>query len=87
MSKFEGVRLKKCPLCGGEIEISYLCQYSREHKLTKSGRISKRYKTVDNGPLDAAIAGCRCGANWNTDQFEIDPDGYFIDYKYSEEEP
>lgn len=77
-----GVILKKCPLCGGEIEIYYLCQYSHVYKLTKSGRISKRYTTVDNGPLDAAIAGCECGASWDADQFKIDSEGYFIDYKY-----
>ena len=87
MGKYEGVRLKKCPLCGGEIEISHLFQYSHVHKLTKSGHISKRYTTIDNGSMEVSVAGCRCGATWGADDFVIDEDGHFIDYKYKGAEP
>ena len=81
-----GVRLKKCPKCGGEIEISFLNQYSYVHKLTKSGRISKRYTQEDNGTMEVSVAGCRtCGANWGDGEFSIDEDGYFWDFKYSGE--
>lgn len=69
-----GVRLKKCPKCGGEIEISFLNQYSYVHKLTKSGRISKRYTKEDNGTMEVSVAGCRTCE-----------DGYFWDFKYSGE--
>ena len=80
-----GIILKKCPLCGGEIVVSYICQYSRVYKLAKSGRISRRYTIVDSGTMDVAVASCDCGANWNKDQFVIDENGYFIDYKYGGE--
>ena len=79
-----GVERRKCPLCGGEIEISYLYQYSHDYKLTKSGRISKRYTTRDCGSMEVSIAGCKCGANWNADEFEITREGRFVDYKYRE---
>lgn len=79
-----GVRLKKCPKCGGEIEISFLNQYSYIHKLTKSGRISKRCKKEDNGTMEVAIARCcTCETNWGDGEFDIDEGGYFVDYKYS----
>lgn len=80
-----GVERRKCPLCGGEIEISYLYQYSHDHRLTKSGRISEKYRTRDCGPMEVCIAGCKCGANWDADEFEITQEGYFVDYKYREE--
>lgn len=86
MGRYEDarVRLKKCPKCGGEIEISYLNQYSYVYRLTKSGRISKRYKREDNGTMEVAVAGCRsCGADWGDGEFFIDEDGYFVDFKYS----
>lgn len=80
----EGRKRTKCPLCGGGIEISYLYQYSHDYKLTKSGRISKKYTTNDCGPMEVGIAMCKCGANWGNGEFLIDEDGYFIDYKYRE---
>ncbi|MDE7245736.1 MAG: hypothetical protein K2O18_17425 [Oscillospiraceae bacterium] len=79
-----GKRRKKCPLCGGEIIVSELCQYTHDYKLTKSGRLSKKYTVSDNGPDDAVVAGCECGAYWEIGQFDITREGYFIDYKYSE---
>lgn len=85
MMGHEGKRRTKCPLCGGEIIVSNLFQYSHDYRFTKSGRISKRYTTVDNGPIEVAIAGCRCGANWGDGEFLIDDKGHFIDYKYEEE--
>ena len=79
-----GVERRKCPLCVGSIEISYLYQYSHDYKLTKSGRISKRYTTHDCGSMEVAVAMCECGANWNADEFEVTNDGRFVDYKYRE---
>ena len=39
--------LNKCPLCGSELEILYLGQYSEAYKILKNGKISKvrKYKT------------------------------------------
>ena len=80
-----GVRINKCPRCGGKIEVSYLYQYSHDYKLTKSGKLSKRYTKRDCGPMEVAVVGCRsCGADWGEEEFEIDREGYFVDYKYSE---
>lgn len=80
----EGKRRTKCPLCGGEIEVSTIYQYSCVRKLTKNGRIAKRYSVVDGGDMEVSVAGCRCGACWDTAEFLIDEKGYFIDYKYKE---
>ena len=80
-----GKQRKKCPLCGGEITVSEIFQYTHDYKLTKSGRLSKKYKVFDNGPDDACVAGCEYGAHWEIGQFEITTEGYFIDYKYEEE--
>ena len=81
----QGVERKKCPLCGGEIKITDLYQYAHEYKLTKSGRISKRYNVVDCGSMEVSIAGCKCGANWGVGEFDITTEGRFVDYKYKEE--
>ncbi len=88
MKHFEtqGIERRKCPICGGEIEITDLYQYAHAFKLTKSGRISKRYKVIDCGPIEASIAGCECGANWGVGDFDITPEGRFVDYKYEEDE-
>lgn len=80
-----GIRRIKCPLCGGEIIVSALHQVSHDFRLTKSGRLSKKYTTSCSGTEEVIIAGCSCGANWNCVDFEITPEGYFVDYKYDEE--
>ena len=83
--KNKGQERTKCPLCGGEIQISYLYQYSHDYRLTKSGHISKKYTKRNCDSMDAAIAGCECGANWEDGEFRIDENGNFIDYKYGED--
>ena len=81
-----GIERRKCPLCGGEIEVSDLYQYARTFKLTKSGKISKRYTVRDCGSMEATIAGCECGAYWEIGDFDINSAGRFEDYKYKEAE-
>jgi len=81
-----GIERRKCPLCGGEIEVSDLYQYARFFKLNKSGRISKKYRVRDCGSMEVSVAGCECGANWGQGDFEITREGRFVDYKYTEEE-
>ncbi len=80
-----GKQRTKCPLCGGEIIVSDLYQYSHDYKLTKSGRLSKKYTVSNAGTEEAVVAGCTCGANWGIGEFDITKDGYFVDYKYEEE--
>ena len=82
----DGIRRKKCPLCGGDIFVSELYQYSHDYTITKSGKVSRKYKKQDCGSVEVSVAGCECGANWDADQFKITAEGYFIDYKYIGEE-
>ena len=81
-----GQQRTKCPMCGGEIIVSDLFQYSHDFKLTKSGRLSLRYTHSNVGTEEVRIANCKCGANWGVSDFEIDSDGFFIDYKYRSKE-
>ena len=84
MSNKQGKIRKKCPLCGGNIIVSELFQLSQNHKLTKSGKLSKRYTQTDAMPEDISLASCssNCGASWEVDDFTITPEGYFLDLKY-----
>ncbi len=66
--------------------VTDLYQYAHAFKLTKSGRISKRYKLMDCGSMEVRIAGCKCGANWEDGDFDITTEGQFVDYKYDEDE-
>lgn len=82
-----GTKIKCCPICGGRIVVSDLYQYSLNYTMRKDGKIGKRGKRADNGPIDESIAACEnfkiCGAQWETDDFVVKK-GAFIDYKYSE---
>ena len=82
-------KINCCPKCGAEIVVSYLCQHSLNHKIGKRGRILKKFTTVDLGEIDSILAGCtnvNCDVQWECDEFEIDENDFFIDYKYSERE-
>ena len=78
-----------CPLCGGEIVVSEFIQISREYKVTKSGKLSKRYTTTKGAgggdPMTAACAN-QCGAYWEDGSFYIGEDGGFYDLIYHEED-
>lgn len=79
-------QIKNCPKCGGTIVVSILCQYSREQRIGKRGRLLKRQKEVDCGEMDVRIAYCSnnsCDVRWEADEFYI-KDERFIDLKYSE---
>lgn len=85
-----GVKRDCCPLCGGRIIVSDLRQYSMNYTVLKkpSGKISKKAKKVDNGPIECIVAGCEnpnCEAYWEEGQFHIDSDDFFIDRKYVED--
>lgn len=85
-----GVKRDCCPVCGGRIVVSELCQYSMEYVVLKkpSGKLSKKCKKVDNGSIECMIAGCEnpdCEANWDENEFYIDSDDCFIDEKYVED--
>lgn len=85
-----GVKRDRCPMCGGKIIVSELCQYSMEYVVREKpfGKISKKAKKVDNGPIDCIVAGCNnpyCEAYWEEGKFYIDSDDCFIDEKYVED--
>lgn len=85
-----GVKRDCCPLCGGRIIVSELYQYSLNYTVLKkpSGKLSKKHKKIDNGPIDCMVAGCdnkECNAYWEEDKFYIDSDDCFIDEKYVED--
>ena len=52
------MKLTKCPLCGGKLYLDSLCQYSVIRTITKNGRISKNYKTMDHGSMEAVALYC-----------------------------
>ena len=80
--------ISKCPLCGGEIIISNLRQYSYDYKINKNGRISKKYTKNDCGTLECMIANCTdCEAEWSEDDFYINADNFFVDCKYAVNSP
>ena len=77
-----GKKITECPICGGKIEVSFLYQYSHNYAITKKGRLSKRYTRRDNGPEEVAVASClSCSEYWNADEFAIDADDSFWDFK------
>lgn len=58
--------------------------------MRKDGKIGKRYKRGDDSPMDVSLASCEnykiCDARWEAEEFFVEPDGTFYDYKYSEDE-
>lgn len=85
-----GVKRDCCPLCGGRIIVSDLCQYSFDYVVLKRpfGKLSKKGKKVDSGSINSMIAGCEntdCEAYWEENEFYIDSNDCFIDEKYVED--
>lgn len=84
-----GTVIKCCPLCGGRIVVSNLYQYSLDYTMRKDGKIGKRHKRGDDGSMDVSLASCEnyktCDARWEAEEFFVEPDGTFHDYKYIED--
>lgn len=57
----------RCPICecNDTLYVSFLYQYSRNHKVNKNGRISRKYTNRDEGYMDCAILCCENGCNIN----------------------
>lgn len=82
-----GTKIKCCPKCGSTIEMMVLCQYSRKYTLGKRGKMQKKPKFLDLGSTGSCIAKCTnvsCDARWESEEFDFDINGVFIDLKYSE---
>ena len=83
----DGVIRKCCPVCGGRIEVSYLYQYSMDYRLNKDGRLSRRYRVSGGGPMECGIACCLdCHETWEDNQFTIDGEDRFVDYKWEDDD-
>lgn len=83
-----GVKRNCCPLCGGKIIVSSLYQYSLDFEVGKRGKLLKRYKKSDGGPMEVEIAACEnsvsggCSAKWDADEFYLEYGEIFMDTKY-----
>ena len=81
--------IKSCPLCGKDIVVSVLCQYSLDYKIRKNGKISTKFKKTECGGIGCSVASCEdyenCDARWEENEFFIDEEGQFVDEKYCKE--
>lgn len=86
MTGIKGKRRTCCPVCGGTIVVSDLCQYSLDYEIGKRGKLKQRGRRRDCGSMEVQIAGCaNCGYNWDADSFYIENDMFF-DLKGEDEE-
>lgn len=71
------IKLKdyKCPNCGGnKFCLSYFYQSTRDYKVLKNGKLSKKYTVSKDLPTDVAILHCsNCGES--IDYWSKDKDG------------
>ena len=51
--------LTKCPVCENELEVNFLHKYSKVHRMSKNGKISKitKYKR-DEGSMKCRFLSC-----------------------------
>lgn len=83
MKDHDGNTRKRCPLCGGVIEVFFQREYYHVRKITKSdGRLSTRFTPIDYGNMKKTAECTCCDASWDEDDFELTDNGYFIDFKY-----
>ena len=78
-----------CPKCGGIIGASVLYQYSQDYIIGRFGKALRNFTTNNYGAIITSIASCTnpsCDVRWEADEFKIDEDGYFVDFKYTESE-
>lgn len=79
-----------CPKCGGTIIVSRLYMYSLSSPIGRRGKLLKKTKHNDDGSLDQMLACCEnyisqeCDVTWNSDEFFLDENEYFVDLKYTE---
>lgn len=81
----DGIKRKCCPKCGDTIVVSELYQTSHDYRVTKRGKLSKRFTRDGEHSIECAIASCRnCGTAWEADDFYIQND-CFYDLLYEDE--
>lgn len=83
----EWVHVKKCPVCGNKLVVSFYCSFSRDYTITRRGALSKRYSKSVESPLDCVTAACLdCGAEWEQDDVMIVDDKVFLALRKTGEE-
>lgn len=69
-------RVTCCPYCGGALEISAHFTFSMDHRLTKAGKLSKRYRRSEPGFMDCITAFCLdCERAFDADEVTVESDG------------
>lgn len=81
-----GVRRKVCPCCGQPtITVSHFFQFSLDYRVGSRGKLLKTpHRSWDND-MEVETANCAnpdCDAYWNSNDFIIDDNDMFVDYKY-----
>ena len=65
--------IKRCPVCGGKVVISYFYSFSVDYTITKRGVLSKKGVRSIESPMDCVTVTCMdCEAEWCSDQVKID---------------
>ena len=74
------IRKNVCPNCGSKrLELDALYQYSKYFNVNKNGKVSSKFKYVDQGPMECAYIHCK-DCDWNSPDAECgsDEDGYLL---------
>lgn len=78
----EGIERKSCPVCGGQIIVSDHWMFSYDQLLGKRGKLLKKRTKSPAGPVECQTAYCLdCKEVWNADEFMIDEEDRFVDFK------
>lgn len=78
----EGIECKACPVCGGQIIVSDHWMFSYDQLLGKRGKLLKKRTKSPAGPVECQTEYCLdCKEVWNADEFMIDEEDRFVDFK------
>ena len=81
------MKINCCPKCGGTIYVSSSDMW--RSPIGRRGKLLRSKKDPYDGPLIQMLACCEnyinqgCNVNWNSEEFSIDANGYFVDFKYT----
>lgn len=71
----EWEQVKCCPICGGSLIISEYFTFSHDYRITKKGKLSKRWSATDPGPMECTTAYCMdCRTYWDGDHVAVEAD-------------
>ena len=68
-------QVNRCPCCGGQLVVMVHYAYTLDHKVTKKGEMSKKFRRSIGGPIDCTTMGCQdCGEYWDASQMVVEWD-------------